>query len=257
MAPSGKSAEALVRRHPVLEALRDGRRDLTRLWVEQARDNRELRPILDEARDRRVPVTAIPKPELDRLAQRYRADAKHQGVLLEVGPYVYSEPEAMLALAEARGQRPLLLLLDLLHGPQNIGTLLRTAEAVGAHGVIVQDRRAPEITPAVVQYSAGATEHLLIAKVTNLVQTMGLLQEAGVWIAGMDVDESAEPLGQVDLDRALGIVVGHEGEGLRRLVRERCDFLVELPMRGRVESLNAAVAGSILLYAAWQARGFR
>jgi 23S rRNA (guanosine2251-2'-O)-methyltransferase len=162
----------------------------------------------------------------------------------------------MLALAAERGQRPLLLLLDLLHGPQNIGTLLRTAEAVGAHGVIVQDRRAPEITPAVAQYSAGASEHLLIAKVTNLAHTMTLLQDQGVWIAGMDVDETAEPLGRVDLDRALGIVVGHEGEGLRRLVRDRCDFLVELPMRGRVESLNAAVAGSILLYAAWQARGF-
>ncbi len=256
MAQSGKSAEALVRRHPVLEALRDGRRDMTHLWVEQAKDNRDLRPILDEAQARHVPVSTIPKPELDRLAQRYKADIKHQGVLLETGPYVYSDPEAMLTLAAERGQRPLLLLLDLLHGPQNIGTLLRTAEAVGAHGVIVQDRRAPEITPAVVQYSVGSTEHLLIAKVTNLVQTMNSLQEQGVWIAGMDMDETAEPLGQVDLNRSLGIVVGHEGEGVRRLVRDRCDFLVQFPMRGRVESLNAAVAGSILLYAAWQARGF-
>lgn len=256
MAPSGKSAEALVRRHPVLEALRDGRRDLIHLWVEQTKDNRDLRPILEEAQARHVPVTTVPKPELDRLAQRHRADAKHQGVLLETGPYVYADPDDMLALARARGQRPLLLLLDLLHGPQNIGTLLRTAEAVGAHGVIVQDRRAPEITPTVVQYAAGASEHLLIAKVTNLVQTMNSLQEQEVWIAGLDMDETAEPLGQVDLDRALGIVVGHEGEGLRRLVRDRCDFLVQLPMRGRVESLNAAVAGSILLYAAWQARGF-
>ena len=97
---------------------------------------------------------------------------------------------------------------------------------------------------------------MLIAKVTNLAQTMRQLKEAGVWLAGMDLDETAEELGQADLDRALGIVVGHEGEGLRRLVRDRCDFLVRLPMRGQVESLNAAVAGSILLYAAWQARGF-
>lgn len=256
MAPSGKLAEALVRRHPVLEALRNGRRDLTHLWVEQAKDNRDLRPILAEARSRQVPVSNVTRPELDRLAQRYKADSKHQGVLLETGPYVYSEPEAMIELAAGRNEPPLLLLLDLLHGPQNIGTLLRTAEAVGAHGVILQDRRAPEITPAVVQYSAGATEHMLIAKVTNLVQTMGSLQDRGIWIAGMDVDETATPLGQIDLNRALGIVVGHEGEGIRRLVRDRCDFLIQLPMRGRVESLNAAVAGSILLYAAWQARGF-
>jgi len=160
------------------------------------------------------------------------------------------------AVSKVQIERPLLLLLDLLHGPQNIGALLRTAEACGVHGVILQDRRAPEITPSVVQFAAGATEHLLIAKVTNLAETMRRLKDAGVWLAGMDLDDTAEELGRVDLDRALGIVVGHEGEGLRRLVRDRCDFLVRLPMRGRVESLNAAVAGSILLYAAWQARGF-
>jgi 23S rRNA (guanosine2251-2'-O)-methyltransferase len=160
----------------------------------------------------------------------------------------------MLGLAERQGERPLLLLLDLLHGPQNIGALLRTAEACGVHGVILQDRRAPEITPAVVQFSAGATEHLLIAQVTNIAATMRRLKEAGVWLAGLDLDETAQALGALDLDRALGVVVGHEGEGLRRLVRDQCDFLIRLPMRGRIESLNAAVAGSIVLYFARQAR---
>jgi 23S rRNA (guanosine2251-2'-O)-methyltransferase len=183
-------------------------------------------------------------------------DSKHQGVALEVGPYPYSDVESMLELANERGERPFLLLLDLLHGPQNIGSLLRTAEICGVHGVILQDRRAPDITPSVVQYSAGAAEHLLIAQVTNLVQTIKQLQENDVWIAGMDLVETAQPLGQIDLDRALGIVVGHEGSGLRRLVGENCDFLIKLPQRGHVESLNAAVAGSILVYAAWQARGF-
>jgi len=250
--------EALVRRHPVLEALRARRRTLHRLYVEQEKGKRahELQPILDAARAAGAPVTTLDKRALDQLAQRHAADPKHQGVLLEAGPYPYAEPDEMLGLAERRGERPLLLLLDLLHGPQNIGALLRTAEACGVHGVILQDRRAPEITPSVVQYAAGATEHLLIAKVTNLVATMRALKEAGVWLAGMDMDETAEELGRIDLNRGLGIVVGHEGEGLRRLVRDNCDFLVCLPMRGRVESLNAAVAGSILLYAAWQARGF-
>ena len=259
MAPSGSSAEALVRRHPVLEALRAGRRQFVRLHVAQddgRAHDRELAPILSAARDAGVPVTRLDRVALDRLAQRHAADPKHQGVLLEVGPYPYAEPDEMLGLAERRGERPLLLLLDLLHGPQNIGALLRTAEACGAHGVILQDRRAPEITPAVAQFAAGASEHLLIAKVTNLVQTMRILKEAGVWLAGMDMDETAVELGQIDLNMPLGIVVGHEGEGLRRLVRDTCDFIVRLPMRGRVESLNAAVAGSILLYAAWQARGF-
>lgn len=265
MAPSGSSAEALVRRHPVLEALRGDRRAIYRLHVERAHverergsgaDERELRSILKAAEAAGVPVLTIDKQALDRLAQRHGADPKHQGVLLEVGSYRYAEPDEMLGLAERRGEKPLLLLLDLLHGPQNIGALLRTAEACGVHGVILQDRRAPEITPTIVQYATGATEHLLIAKVTNLVQTMRALKGAGVWLAGLDLDETARELGQVDLNLPLGVVVGHEGEGLRRLVRDSCDFLIRLPMRGRVESLNAAVAGSILLYAAWGARGF-
>ena len=253
------TTEALVRRHPVLEALRARRRKLYRLHVERPHggaDQRELQPILDAAKAAGVAVTTADKRALDQLAQRHQADSKHQGVLLEAGPYPYAEPDEMLGLAERRGERPFLLLLDLLHGPQNIGALLRTAEACGIHGVVLQDRRAPEITPSVVQYAAGATEHLLIAKVTNLVQTMRELKDAGVWLAGMDLDDTARELGQFDLNMSLGIVVGHEGEGLRRLVRDRCDFLVRLPMRGQVESLNAAVAGSVLLYAAWQARGF-
>ena len=172
MAPSGKLVEALVRRHPVLEALRGRRRVYYRLLVERTKEDRELRPILSAAEAAGVPVTMLDKAALDRLAQRHQADPKHQGVLLEAGPYPYVEPDEMLGLAEWRGEKPLLLLLDLLHGPQNIGALLRTAEACGVHGVILQDRRAPEITPSVVQYAAGATEHLLIAKVTNLVQTM-------------------------------------------------------------------------------------
>lgn len=259
MGRSGSSAEALVRRHPVLEALRAGRRSMARLHVEARGDraaDRELQPILDAARIAGVPVTTADRAALDRLARQYAADPKHQGVLLEAGPYPYATVDEMLGLAERRGERPLLLLLDLLHGPQNIGALLRTAEACGVHGVILQDRRAPEITPSVVQFAAGATEHLLIGQVTNLVQTMRALKTAGVWLAGMDMDEEARQLGQIDLDIPLGIVVGHEGEGLRRLVRDTCDFIIRLPMRGQVESLNVAVAGSVLLYAAWQARGF-
>lgn len=256
MALSGKSPEALVRRHPVLEALRSGRREMDRLWYLPSKDDRELRPILDAASAAGVPAKAADKQTIDRLAQSYRADSKHQGVLLETGSYVYSTPGDMLGVAAEHGELPLLLLLDLVHGPQNVGSLLRTAEAIGVHGVIIQDRRAPDITPTVVAYSAGATEHLLIARETNLVHTMKWLKQQDVWLAGMDLHESAEMLGQIDLNRSLAIVVGHEGEGLRRLVRDTCDFLIQLPMRGRVDSLNAAVAGSVLLYAAWQARGF-
>lgn len=244
--------EYLIRRNPVLEALRGSRRDLLALWLQEGLEPKLAAPLLAAAKARRVPVKPVTRQKLGQMAQ----DSSHQGVLLEVGPYPYAEVGEMLALAAQKGERPLLLLLDLLHGPQNIGQLLRTAEIVGVHGVIMQDRRAPEITPAVVQFSAGATEHLHIAQVTNLVQTIKQLQAEGVWVAGMDMGADARKPGEIDLNRPLAIVVGHEGEGLRRLVRQSCDFIVELPMRGHVESLNAAVAGSVLLYLAWQARGF-
>ena len=245
-------SEFLTRRNPVLEALRGSRRKLKTLWLQQGLEARNRQPLEKLARQRGVPVRTAPKQQLTRLA----GDGRHQGVLLEIGGYVYSDVDEMLSLSRKRGEKPFLLLLDLLHGPQNIGSLLRTAEIVGVHGVILQDRRAPDITPAVVQYSMGAAEHLLIAQVTNLVQTMRTLQEKDVWLVGLDLEPGARALPEVDLDMALGIVVGHEGQGMRRLVRETCDIRLHLPQRGHVESLNAAIAGSILLYQAWQARGF-
>ena len=247
-----KMSEILIRRNTVLETLRGCRREIMGLWIQQGLKGKELAPILAAARSRQVPIHTESKQNIGQVA----GDSRHQGVLLKVGPYVYADVDAMLALAATRHESPFLLLLDLLHGPQNIGTLLRTAEICGAHGVIVQDRRAPDITPAVVQYSAGAAEHLLIAQVTNLGQTISQLRQHNIWVAGLDMDPSGQRLGNIDLDLPIALVVGHEGSGLRRLVRKNCDFLIHLPMRGQVESLNAAVAGSVLLYAVWQARGF-
>lgn len=244
--------EHLFRRNAVLEALRGSRRDLHRLWMQENLAKKQAQPLLEAARARRVPISFAPKQKLGQLA----GDKSHQGAVLEAGSYPYSDVDEILAVARERQEQPFVLLLDLLHGPQNIGSLLRTAEICGVHGVIMQDRRAPDITPHVVSYSAGATEHLHIAQVTNLVQTMGRLQQEGVWLVGLDFGEDAQPLGQVDLNMPIGLVVGHEGEGIRRLVRRNCDVVLQLPMRGRVESLNAAVAGSIALYSAWQARGF-
>jgi len=245
-------SEILIRRNTVLETLRGSRREIFGLWVQQGLNRKEIAPILAAANTRQVPIHKESKQKIGQLA----GDSRHQGVLLKVGPYIYSDLDSMLALAESLQEQPFFLLLDLLHGPQNIGSLLRTAEICGAHGVIVQDRRAPDITPAVVQYSAGAAEHLLVAQVTNLAQTITQLQQNNVWVAGLDMDPDGRRLGEIDLDMPIALVVGHEGSGLRRLVRKNCDFLLHLPMRGHVESLNAAVAGSILLYAVWQARGF-
>lgn len=195
-----------------------------------------------------VQVQSVPRRELDGVADG------HQGVALQAGPYPYSDLGEMLTLAVQRGEPPFLLLLDTLQDPQNLGTLLRTAEAVGIHGVLLPHRRAATVTPAVVNASSGACEHLLIGQ-GNLAQTIELLKNENVWVVGLEGGKEAQPLGEVDLSGPLALVVGSEGEGMRRLVRESCDLLLRLPMRGRVESLNAAVAGSVALFLAWQARG--
>jgi 23S rRNA (guanosine2251-2'-O)-methyltransferase len=242
--------EYLYRRNTVLETLRGSRRIVHRLWLQKG--VRQVDQIVDIAQRNKVPIETVPKNRLTDMTD----DGSHQGVVLEVGPFRYSEVEDMLALAKEREEMPFLLLLDLLHGPRNIGMLLRTAEVCGVHGVIIQDRRAPDITPHVVIFSAGAAEHLHVAQVTNLAKTIQQLKKDEIWIAGLDLSSEASPLGRVDLNLPIGLVVGNEGSGLRRLVRESCDFLLELPMRGHVGSLNAATAGAITLYAAWQARGF-
>lgn len=243
-------AEFLFRRNTVLEALRASRRKLFRVFIQRDREiPADIRALCHQ---RSLTVEDVTKQKLSQLV----GDRSHQGLVLEVGPYPYSTIDDILEAAAVREERPFILLMDLIHGPQNIGLLLRTAEACGVHGVIIQDRRAPEITPQVVIHSAGAAEHMLIARVTNLGNTIDLLKRSDIWAAGLDMVEEAKSMDQVDLNIPLALVVGHEGHGLRRLVREKCDFLVRLPMRGKVESLNAAVAGSIVLYSAYQARGF-
>lgn len=244
-------AEILYGRNAVHEALRAQRRDLRRLIISSgAQETGTLAEIIKLAEQVGVINERVDRRELDKQLR----DANHQGVALECGPYPYVEVEDCVRTAEQRGEPVLLLLLDHLQDPQNIGTLIRTAESVGVHGVIMPGRRAAEITPAVVNASAGATEHLNIVIVTNLAQTIGELQKLGVWIVGADEDERSQVFDQVDMDMPLALVIGAEGTGLARLTRERCDFIVKLPMRGKIESLNAAVAGSILLYHAWRAR---
>jgi 23S rRNA (guanosine2251-2'-O)-methyltransferase len=246
--------EILFGRNPVLESLRAGRRRARRLFLaEGVQEEGTVSDLLAAARTREVPVHRVPRSELDRLIQ----GANHQGVALEAASYPYAAVPDMLSAAAAAGEPPFLLLLDLLQDPQNVGTLLRTAEAVGVHGVVLQRRRAVGITPAVVNASSGAVEHLLVAQETNLNHTMEQLKEDGLWFYGLEASPDATLYSMADLSGPVGLVVGSEGAGLRRLVRETCDVILWLPMRGRVESLNAAVAGSVALYAVWQQRQFR
>ncbi len=242
--------ELIYRRNAVRELLRGSRRTVHKLLIQKGLSKKEATLFLRLANERHIPVEEVDKQRLGNLAK----DKGHQGVIAQVGDYQYADIDDMLALAQSRDEMPFLLVLDLVQGPQNIGMLLRTAEAVGVHGIIMQDRRAPDITPAMVMASQGATEHLLVAKETNLNTTLRDLKTRDIWVVGTDMD--GQQLGTADLNMPIALVIGHEGSGIRQQVRENCDLVLQIPMRGHVESLNAAVSGSVLLYAAWQARGF-
>ena len=196
-----------------------------------------------------VPVERISRQQLDSLAMN------HQGVALEVSGYEYTDVADILERAERGGEPPFVLMLDSLQDPQNLGTLLRTAEIVGVHGVLLPLRHTAEVTPAVVNSSSGASEHMLIAQ-ANLAKAALRLKEAGLWVYGLENRPEAKPPDQLDLSGPIALVVGSEGEGLRPLVSSSCDVLMRLPMGGQIESFNASVAGSIALYLIWQARGF-
>lgn len=239
----GRMSERLYGRQAVREALRAGRREPIRLLVAQGvRETEHIAEIVSLAAAVGCPVLRVERRDLNRLG------AKHQGVALEASPYPYSDLATILALAERRAEPPLLVLLDHLEDPRNVGALLRTAEAAGAHGVVLPSRRAAAITPVACEASAGAVEHLLVARVTNLARTLTELKQSGLWAAGLEALPEAQPYDSVDISGPLVLAVGGEGQGLSRLVREHCDWLLRLPMRGNVGSLNASVAGSIVLY---------
>jgi 23S rRNA (guanosine2251-2'-O)-methyltransferase len=238
-------SEMIYGRNPVYECLVAGRRQVFRVDVARgARESGTLGEIVAHANRTGVPVRRVARDQLDQLG----AHVNHQGVAAEVDSYPYVGIDAILARAATREEPPWILLLDCLQDPQNLGTLLRTAEVVGVHGIIIPDRRAAHVTPAVVNSSSGASEHLLIAQITNMVRTMEQLKERNVWMAGLEDVPEGQVLWKSDLKGPIGLVVGSEGEGMRRLVRETCDWMVRLPMRGRVNSLNAAIAGSVALY---------
>jgi 23S rRNA (guanosine2251-2'-O)-methyltransferase len=241
--------EWLYGRQAVREALRAQRRQGFLLRAaEGAQDRAILQEILDLARKRKIPVERVDRDSLDGLGDG------HQGVALQAEEYPLANLEDILTRTAESGRPALILILDQIQDPQNLGTLLRTAEAAGADGIVLPAHRAAGVTPAVVNASAGAVEHLLVAQ-ANLAQAIAAIKECNIWVAGLEAAPEAQPLFAADLSGPLALVVGSEGEGLRPLVRKSCDFLFSLPMLGRIGSLNAAVAGSIALYAVLRARG--
>lgn len=242
-------------RRAVLETLQARRRRIYRLWLEGDQNTPAptgiVAQIIEAAEAADVPTRTIKGGLFERLAQQ---NANAQGVALEVGGYPYVEVDDILAHAKEKREAPLLLILDHVQDPQNLGTLIRTAEAMGVHGIILPDRRAAGVTPAVSNSSAGAVERMHVAQVTNLNRTIEYLKSRNIWVAGLDSEPTTPLIDAKMLNGALALVVGSEGSGLSRLTREKCDFLVRLAMVGGVESLNAAVAGSIALYLARQTR---
>jgi 23S rRNA (guanosine2251-2'-O)-methyltransferase len=242
--------EWLYGRNAVYEAMRARRRHFFRLRLAQGVEEKgQLIEIMRMASILRLPVDRVPRSNLDSLANG------HQGVALEATSYPFCDLADVLAFAARKNELAFILILDVIQDPQNLGTLIRTAEGVGVHGVLLPFRHTATVTPAVVNASSGACEHLLITQI-NLAQAIQQLKEENIWIIGLDSGLDAQPINKVRLDGPLALVVGGEGGGMRTLVRKSCDVLMRLPMRGRVESLNASVAGSVALYFAWQERGF-
>ncbi len=240
--------EWITGRNPVYEALRARRRQFFRLLIAQGvQEKGRLEQIRQLAAQHKLPIEIAPRQRIDALGEN------PQGVALESSAYPYVDLSDILSLAEQRHEPLFILVLDTLQNPQNLGTLLRSGEAAGIHGAVLPLRHAAGVTPAVVSASAGASEHLLIAQ-ANLAQAITSLKEAGAWVVGLEGSSEALPPEKVRLDGPLALVVGSEGEGMRLLVRKSCDWLMCLPMHGQVESLNAAVAGSIALYLALQQR---
>ena len=235
-------------RNPVLETLKAGRRTFFQLKLASGLEEQgRVDEIKALAFKKKIPLGVVDRTELNHLAEN------HQGVALQVGDYPYTDVAEMLDLAQTRDEPPFILILDVLQDPQNFGTLIRSAAAFGVYGIIIPFHRAVGITPAVVHASSGASEHLLIAQ-SNLAQAIEALKQNNVWVVGLESSAEAQDIATMDLRGALALVVGSEGQGLRELTRKSCDYLARLPMTGRMESLNAAVAGSIALFLAFSAR---
>ncbi len=244
--------EWIYGRNPVEEALAAGRRTASEVILPPASPNEDeqLQRIRDEAHARRLVVRTMEKPQLDKLTRF----GHHQGVALKTSGYPYVGFEEILAEVE-NDENATVIILDHLEDPQNVGSILRTASAVGVTGVIIPEDRACGITPAVARASAGGAEYVKVAHVVNLVRAMQALKDAGVWFTGLDWGEDAKTYTDIDYRGRAGLVVGAEGDGISRLVRENCDFIAELPMPGGFESLNAGVATAITLYEILRQRG--
>lgn len=234
-------------RNPIIEALKNNR-SIEKIMVNKASKEGSIKKILAMAKENKVIIQEVDRHKLDEMSESHA----HQGVIAITSDYRYYDLDEILEIPKERGEDPFFIILDGITDPHNLGSIIRTADAVGAHAVIIPKRRSVQITPIVAKASAGAVEYLPVCKVTNIVNTIKTLKENGLWIAAVDMD--GQTFYQQNLGGPLGLVVGSEGEGISRLVKQNCDFTVSMPMSGNVTSLNASVAGGILLYEVYRQR---
>jgi 23S rRNA (guanosine2251-2'-O)-methyltransferase len=239
--------EYIVGKNPVIEALKS-ERDINKILIAEGSQRGQMQQITQLAKEANVIVQFVPKKKIDQISGE-----NHQGVLAYIAAYQYAEIDDLFAAAEKKNEPPFFLLLDEIEDPHNLGSIMRTADAAGAHGIIIPKRRAVGLTATVAKASTGAIEYIPVVRVTNMARTIEELKERGVWIAGTDAS-GKEDYRQFDSTIPLGLVIGSEGKGMGRLIRDKCDFLIHLPMVGKVTSLNASVAAALLMYEVYRKR---
>lgn len=239
--------DKIIGRNPVLEAIRSGR-SIDKILVKKGKYEGSIVPIIKKAKENGIIIQEADKAKLDAASE----GGSHQGVIAYVSAYEYSDVNDILNAARDKGEPPFVIICDKITDPHNLGAIIRTANCVGVHGVIIPKRNSVGLNSTVAKASAGAVEYTRVAKVTNIVSAIEDLQKEGLWITAADMD--GEEMYNIDLKGAVGLVIGSEGEGVSRLVREKCDFIASIPMTGRINSLNASVAAGVLMYEALRQR---
>lgn len=239
--------DKIIGRNPVMEAIRSGR-SIDKILIKKGKYEGSVIPIIKKAKSAGIIIQEVDRSKLDMVAE----GENHQGIIAYVSAYEYAAVSDILDRAAEKNEVPFVIICDRITDPHNLGAIIRTANCVGAHGVIIPKRNSAGLNSIVAKTSAGAVEYTPVAKVTNISKTIDDLKEKGLWIAGADMD--GEEMYKVDLKGALGLVIGSEGEGISRLVREKCDFIASIPMGGDINSLNASVAAGVLMYEALRQR---
>ncbi len=229
-------------RNSVIELLENGR-DINKIFIAEGEKHGSINKIISMARARKILINEVSKTKLDQMAQT----ANHQGVIAIVPPFDYCEVDDIIEEAKKKNEKPFILILDGIEDPHNLGSIIRTAETAGVHGIIIPKRRAVSVNSTVSKVSAGAVEYMKIARVNNINETIKYLKDNDIWVYGADMD-ATKYYNQEDYKGAIAIVIGSEGFGISRLVKENCDFLIKIPMKGKINSLNASVSAGIIMY---------